>query len=299
MYAQLGTIQFTPIKGFSSIAATRETNLVEHALIEGKPKLQRVGSNLDSIELTMLFDAAFCDPQFEIDALNNSRNLAEVLPLVMGDGLLVGSFVIRSVAENQLNHTKQGTLTQAEVTVSLVEYTNGDPEAAASASAISAAFANVNNAPATYVPIAVPITQELGATQGLVNANASINTTADAMTGLAGYVDLYRPRAEAAVQDMLAAGDQLDSVLQTINADPASEMYACTRALALTIEQTVIVTADVTLEAQALIQDLDNGNMSSAATRVAELGNKAVELKTKSAQLSKDAAQLISLAVVQ
>ncbi len=299
MYAQLGPIQFTPIKGFSSVSATRETNLVEHALIEGKPKLQRVGTNLTTLEISMLLDAAFCDPQTEIDALNNSRELAEVMPLIMGDGLVVGNFVIRSVSDNQLNHTKEGTLAQAEVTVSLVEYAGADTTEAAASSAIAAAFANVNNEPATYIPVAVPITVEHSATQGLVNSSAGINTTVDNLTGLSGYVDLYRPKAEAVIQDMIAAGDQLDGVLQTINADPASEMYARTRDLALVIEQTLIVTADITTEAEALIQDVENGDTMSAAARVAELGNKAQELDTKSSQISQTSAALISLAVVQ
>lgn len=298
MYAQLGPIQFTPIKGFSSVSATRETNLVEHALIEGKPKLQRVGTNLTTLEIVMLLDAAFCDPQTEIDALNNSRELAEIMPLVMGDGLVVGNFVIRAVADNQLNHTKEGTLTQAEVTVSLVEYAGADTTEAAASSAIAAAFANVNNAPATYIPVLVPTTVEHSVTQGLVNANAGINTTVDNLTGLTGYVDLYRPKAETVIQDMIAAGDQLNYVLQTINAD-LGEMYDRTRDLALVIEQTLNVTADITTEAEALIQDIENGNASSAAARVAELGNKAQELDTKSSQISQTSAALISLVVVQ
>lgn len=299
MYAQLGTIQFTPIKGFSSIAATRETNLVEHALIEGKPKLQRVGTNLTTLEISILFDAGFCDPQTEIDALNNSRESAEVMPLVMGDGLFVGSFVIKAVSENQLNHTKEGTLTQAEVTVSLVEFAGAQTAEAASSSAIAAAFANVNNLPATYIPVLVPISVEHSATQGLVNANAGINTTVDNLTGLSGYVDLFRPRAEAVVQDMLSSGDQLSSVLGIINADPASEMYDRTRDLALIIEQTLLVTADVITESEALIQDVQNGDVASAATRVSELENKAQELNTKSSQISQTSADLISLVVVQ
>jgi phage protein U len=299
MYAQLGPIQFTPIKGFSSVSSTRETNLVEHALIEGKPKLQRVGTNLTTLEIVMLLDAAFCDPQSEIDALNNSRELAEVMPLVMGDGRVVGNFVIRAVSDNQLNHTKEGTITQAEVTVSLVEYAGADTTEAAASIAIAAAFANVNNAPATYIPVAVPISIEHSATQGLVNANAGINTTVDNLTGLTGYVDLYRPKAETVIQDMIAAGDQLNDVLQTINADPLSEMYDRTRDLALVIEQTLNVTADITTEAEALIQDIENGDVSSAAARVAELGNKAQELDTKSSQISQTSAALISLVVVQ
>ena len=59
------------------------------------------------------------------------------------------------------------------------------------------------------------------------------------------------------------------------------------------------MTADVITESEALIQDVQNGDVLSAAARVSELENKAQELDTKSSQISQTSAALISLAVVQ
>jgi len=299
MYAQLGTIQFSALKGFAGLTSTRETNLAEHALIEGKPKLQRIGTNLATMELSMMFDASFCNPQAEVDALNSSRELAEVMPLIMGSGRFVGNFVIRAVTETALNHADDGTLLQAEVSASLVEYVNADQAATDSANAISQAFANVNNSPAAYVPQLTAITAEMQATSGLVDASAGINTTVDTLSGMAGFVELYRPKAQAVVQDMLKSGDLLNDVLQTINADPLSEMWDRTRDLALAIEQTLLVTADITIEAEALIQDIDAGNTANVPGHIVELTNKAAELDNKSKQISQTSASLISLVVVQ
>lgn len=299
MYAQLGNIQFTPVKGFTSMSSSSETNLAEHALIEGKPKLQRIGTNLTTIDISMMFDISFCDPQTEIDALNSSRESAEVMPLIMGDGRFVGNFVIKTVSDTPMNSAADGKVLQSEVTVSLLEHAGANSEAAFASSSIAQAFANVNNEPPTFIPELKAVTLESVATNGLVGASAAINTTADALSILPVFVDTYRPQAEKITQDMLLAGDELGNVLEVINADSASEMYARTRNLALKISETILVTADVSVEANALIADIDDGNTASIPGRIVSLVNKGVELNNKSRQLSQQASDLISLVVVQ
>lgn len=299
MYAQLGSIQFTPMKGFTGMASTLETNFAEHALIEGKPKLQRIGTNLTAIEVSILLDVAFCNVQSEIDALNSSRESAEVMPLIMGDGRFVGTFVIKTVSDTPLHSSADGTVLQSEVTLALLEFANANSETAFASSSIAQAFANVNNNPATFVPVLAPLTAEASATSDLVGASASINTTADTLAILPVFVDAYRPKAEKISQDMLLAGDQLGNVLEAINADSASEMYARTRNLALKISETILVTADVSVEANNLIYDIDNGDTGSIPTRIVSLVNKGVELSNKSRQLSQQASYLISLVVIQ
>lgn len=298
MFAQLGSIQFSAVKGFTGFSTTQETNIVEHALIEGKPKLQRLGTNLDTTELTMMFDSSFCVPQQELDALNSSRELGEVMPLIMGNGRFVGNYAIRSVSDNVLNTADDGTLLQAEVTVSLVEYANSEQSASTTTSSIASAFANVNNNPPVFVPVLTPVAIEAQATQGLVFAGAEMNTAANTLNAFEGFVDEYRPKAEAVIQNMLVTGDQLNDTLSIINSDPLSEMYDRTRDLALKIGETLLVVADTSVAAQALITDIDNGNTMSIPGRVTSLVASGVELSNKSTQLSQKAASLISLVVV-
>jgi phage protein U len=281
------------------MSSTLETNFAEHALIEGKPKLQRIGTNLTAIEVSILLDVSFCEPQAEIDALNSSRESAEVMPLIMGDGRFVGNFVIQTVSDTPMHSAGNGRVLQSEVTLSLLEYANANSELSFASSSIAQAFANVNNSPPTFIPEMVAITPEMETAQELVGANASINTTADVLATLQANVDLYRPKAEQITQDMLNAGDSLSNVLEAINADSASEMYARTRNLALKISETILVTADVSVEATALIADIDAGNTSSIPGRVVSLVNKGIELSNKSRQLSQQASDLISLIVVQ
>lgn len=298
MYAQLGSIQFTTLKGFTGFSTTEETNIVEHALIEGKPKLQRLGTNLDAIELTMLFDAAFCTPQLEIDSLNESREAGEILPLIMGNGRFVGNFVIKTVSSNVLHSADDGTILQAEVTASLLEHANSGEEATA-ASAIASAFANVNNDPQTFIPELVSVTSEMMATEALGIASSCVNTAASTLSGLEAFVELYRPKAESVIQNMLVAGDKLNDTLGIINADPLSELYELTRDLALKISETLLVTADVSVQANSLISDIDDGNTSGIADTVTSLVSSGTELSNKSAQLSQKSAALIAFVATQ
>lgn len=299
MYAQLGNIQFSAVKGFTELTSTQETNLAEHALIEGKPKLQRVGTNLTTVELAMFFDVSFCNPQAEIDALNDSRESAEIMPLIMGNGRYEGTFVIQSVEKTTVTTADDGTLLQAEVAVTLLEYANNDLNAAANSGAIGQAFATLQTNPSTFIPEIVAISEASQASEAFVSASACINSTSETLSGLAGVVDLYRPKAEAIVRDMLIAGDSLGDLLELINADPASEMYAVTRELALKASETITVTADVAVEAEALISDIDAGNTVGIASKVASLVNRGTELKTRSVQLAQKAAAFINQLVIQ
>jgi phage protein U len=299
MYAQLGSIQFTPIKGFSERSGTKETNFAQHALIDGKPKLQRIGTNLATIEIGMFLDASFCNPQAEIDALNSARENGEILPLIMGNGRFDGNFVIQSVSDTSLHEASDGTLLQAEVSVQLLEYATGDLTVTTAVSAIAQAFGNLVNNPPTFSTDTVYASAEMVAATEYVESIASMNTASDVLNGLGAFAELYRPKAEAVIRDMNRATDNLSDLLSSINADTASEVFQRTRDLALATDQAILVTIDISMEANALIADIDNGNTSAIPGRVTSLIQRATELRSRSNQLSQSASELVSLVVVQ
>jgi hypothetical protein len=57
MHALLGGIAFNLITHFEDIEESFSANYAEHALIEGKPRLQWVGQNLDEIAWHMVLHA--------------------------------------------------------------------------------------------------------------------------------------------------------------------------------------------------------------------------------------------------
>lgn len=122
MYAQLGTIIFETLVTFDSMDIGKSANYAEHALIEGKPRLQAVGDNLDEIGLSFKFHASFCDPQEQLNQLEQYLLDREVLPLVSGAGRVYGNFVITDLKQNILQTADDGTVIEANCEISLKEY---------------------------------------------------------------------------------------------------------------------------------------------------------------------------------
>ena len=58
MYALLGDIQFDLITYFDSFETDFGTDYAEHAVIDGKPRLQYMGDRLDEIRIELSFHAA-------------------------------------------------------------------------------------------------------------------------------------------------------------------------------------------------------------------------------------------------
>lgn len=297
MYAQLGNIIFTPVKGFTEVSFTSETNLVEHALIDGKPKLQRVGENLENLDVSILFDIAFCNPQAEIDALKSSRQAGEVMPLIMGNGRFVGNYVIRTVDQTNANEAPDGTLLQAEVSLTLIEYANEALPQASTSSALSQAFATAVNTPQSFSTMTEYKSVDQQASADVIASSASMNTVSTTLATMDASEELFRPKAKAIIRDMQTAGDTLDNLLSTINSDSASELYALTRNLATSIAVSSSIVSDVLVEAQALIDDIDANNTGAIPGRITSLVQRSVEIRSRSKQLTQSAADLVTYIV--
>lgn len=148
MYAQLGDIVFQGLIGFNSFDHSKEANLVEHALIDGKPILQRVGTNLDKIRIDIMFHVAFCNPEAQLRAMDSARDNGDVLPFILGNGTDLGDFVIKSTSQTTKQLDGNGGIREVTLSVELVEHVEGDALTAAIQAAISAGFANAQNSPA-------------------------------------------------------------------------------------------------------------------------------------------------------
>lgn len=121
MYAQLGNIRFEGLKGFSTFEKTYGVNYAQHERIQGKPRLQAVGSALDTISFSMFLHKEFTNPEEDIEALKIAMNNNEILPLVLGNGRVVGNFVIPNLTETQSFTDSLGNIIEATLQVELLE----------------------------------------------------------------------------------------------------------------------------------------------------------------------------------
>lgn len=121
MYAQLGNRLFSKLKSFTDFNKTGSAIYAEHALIDTKPRLQRTGLALEEITLSIRFHIAFCNPAEEIEALRQSRDEGEILPLLWGNGKVEGNFVITTLNETIEDADPQGNIFSCLVTCNLKE----------------------------------------------------------------------------------------------------------------------------------------------------------------------------------
>jgi len=141
MYAQLGNIRFEGLKGFSNFSHERGVNYAQHELINGKPRLQAVGDNLDSISFGMYLHSEFTNPEADIETLRLAMQNREILPLILGNGRVLGFFVIPSFSQDNSFTDPNGNLIEVTLSVELLESFSDDPLREAELQAIQQAFA--------------------------------------------------------------------------------------------------------------------------------------------------------------
>lgn len=141
MYAQLGNIKFEGVKGFSTLEQAFAMNYAQHERIKGKPRLEAVGSMLDTIAFTMHLHSSFTNPEEDIEAIRVNMLNKEILTLVLGNGAVVGNYVINDFTKNTTFTDPVGNLIEANISVNLLESFSDDPLRDSQKKSIENAFA--------------------------------------------------------------------------------------------------------------------------------------------------------------
>ena len=182
MYAKLGDIEYKGLLVFNDFGRERSVNYAEHQLINEVPRLQKISArNLTVINFGYHFSYAFCDPEYEVNALIDRMNAGEVLALIDGSGVSIGDFVITKTKETiNTIHPENGKVLDVTVELELKEYV-----APKQFGAKTQGFALKS-----YTPNLVPITSvepsEILAA-GLIITDTSANlVTVDSTMALAG-----------------------------------------------------------------------------------------------------------------
>jgi phage protein U len=257
MYAQLGNIIFSGLKGFDALSSKRETNFAKNEVIEGKPRLQKVGTNLEEVQLSIQFHASFCVPETEIAALEAIREAAEIVPLIGGSGEFWGNFVVQSITKDVLELGSQGNIKIAILNVSLLECEVADALAAAGLTAKFAGIGNAANAALKVVNAARIQSEAASIAKPVTRAKALATTVGNQITkakAVASQATHYAKRAQDGLKEMRGALTEANTALTE-----AKEVYQSTVRMkgAFTDTQAAISATIVALEA---------GNIDKALT---------------------------------
>lgn len=124
MFGRLGDVQFARDYGNYGTTATEAYRYAEHAVIEGKPLLQPLGEDLQTFEMQIRLDIAFCTPDTELAALRTYARGRQPVPLFQVTSDLrsyAGRYVIEEIVVD-LRKRSEGRIVRADLTLRLREY---------------------------------------------------------------------------------------------------------------------------------------------------------------------------------
>lgn len=126
MIGTFGPVTFTSsnaaVRTFTGMKKTKGHRFAKHSVVLGKPKLERIAPDADSVSFDMRFDLALgVNPATEIATLEELVEAGEAYDLVVG-GIPLGTFVIEKMDEELRRIDGKGTLLVASVSLQLLEY---------------------------------------------------------------------------------------------------------------------------------------------------------------------------------
>ena len=126
MIGTFGPVTFTSsstsVRTFSDFQRSRAYRFAKHDVLSGKPKLERIAPELDSVSFNMRFDISLgVDPKAELATLEAVLLAGEAHNLRIG-GTPLGLFVIEKMDEDWRRLDGRGLLIVASVSLQLTEY---------------------------------------------------------------------------------------------------------------------------------------------------------------------------------
>lgn len=219
MYAQLGNIRFEGLKGFLSFQRVRASRYAEMPRVDGKSRLQRTGEELEAINFELRLHSVFGDVLTDYGTLDGYRQDGEVLPLIDGDGLVLGNFVIVRISDTPEISGITGKPISLNVAVELKEFVDPNPSATVRRQAIQNGFATDASkvVPIQLVRIGTtPAAVTVQSVQGsALNSSAAIADVVKASSAPDQKESLFA-RASKKIENAVAAAQDAIDKLQDI-----------------------------------------------------------------------------------
>jgi len=216
MYAQLGNIRFEGLKGFSNFSHERGVNYAQHELINGKPRLQAVGDNLDSISFGMYLHSEFTNPEADIEALRLAMQNREILPLILGNGRVLGFFVIPNFSQINSFTDPLGNLIEVTLSVELLESFSDDPLRESELQAINQAFATSQRNSNVRSVLPAKLSQGMTMTAEISNIQTSTTLTGiytAKITAVPSRSEYWSEKIEKSLNDIEGSLTNVQSIL--------------------------------------------------------------------------------------
>lgn len=133
MIGILGNLTFVAssekVKTFNEFSKSSSVKYAKHDTLQGKPKLEYIGQELDNIKLKFFWRIEDkINPIKELDILRKSMLEEEVILFILGSKKVgSGKYIIESLDENNKRIDNKGNILAIEFNISLVEYDETKP----------------------------------------------------------------------------------------------------------------------------------------------------------------------------
>ena len=139
MFAMLGDIMFEVLTSPEQFRLAGDYTYAEHKVVEAPPLLQWLANDLRKISMELGFHIAFTNPLAQMVLLYTAAEAHQALPLVFGNGVFRGFFVIESIEETHQQLADDGSFIAISARLELREWILGADAAALSTPSRSAA----------------------------------------------------------------------------------------------------------------------------------------------------------------
>ena len=114
------------VRTFDAFKRKGSATFAEHLVLEGKPRLQHTGSELDRVSFTVRLDTSLgVDPAQEIQKFREIKDTGNPQKMIIG-GWVFGDFVLVSLEDNWTRIDGKGRLMTADVNIELKEAPHGN-----------------------------------------------------------------------------------------------------------------------------------------------------------------------------
>ena len=220
-FALLGDVQFELLAYFEGIEGKFGADYAEHALIEGKPRLQWIADRLDGWTIKLKFHHAYCSPETELSRLRAAMGNHAALPFVLATGEYKGEFVITEVTAVSEQTDRLGALVALSATLALKECPDPEGRRAPRATALGLAWPGRPVPPAMMTVVtparpnvpAADLKDAVMAARAVVGAARAAEDVVVAGRQMAANPAFALARAGAAFGALATAGDTLGARL--------------------------------------------------------------------------------------
>lgn len=224
MYFTLGDITFSGSYSPKAMTGEFAPRYARQDVINGKTYLQRTGTSLDQYSLDIFLHYSFVDVQAAVDGFKAHMEAGDVLTYADAAGNTLGDFVITRLSVKELNRNHLAEMVTAEVSLSLLEYVDPDPQATIKTNAVGAGLAIAENGVVPVRAAALP----LSASGEVIASVTSANAAATQAEVLVRRAVIFAPERESLLSQIdatyragakgLAAGIEKAAEIQTLSA---------------------------------------------------------------------------------